>query len=146
MPHLGSLSGQGGLQLGIKTMPISPENAVVWTGGGAAAITIITLVIRHLISNVGKVRLEAMETTAELGSYARMQAEIKRLSDRCEQLQKEIDELKAAQMKDIYDISSLTVLLSKMPCGNCDIPSETFREAESVLRGVVERRKRAVGV
>jgi hypothetical protein len=124
-------------------MPIEPNNIVLWTGGGAAALTIVTMVIRYLAKSIRSERLDLIAAKADVGSYARMQDEIKRLSAKIIELEEKVDTLKNVMNEDVYDLSKLAVLLSNMPCGNCDIPSDIFREAERSVNGIINRKHKA---
>jgi hypothetical protein len=109
-------------------------------GGGAAGIALITAIIRFVFKNINGSKLEKITTDAEMGTFARMQTELARLSVLCDTLSAELTRLKIDRELDVVDLSKLLVSLGHMPCGNCNIDPQLFREAEQAVAAILDRK------
>ena len=120
-------------------MPTSSD-LITFVGGGTVLGTLVVLVVRFVLSNLSGRRLEKITTDAEAGTFARMQSEISRLSNLCDNLSMELSTLKVDREFDIVDLSSLLVQLGNMPCGRCEIDAEVFRRVEAALKSIIDRK------
>lgn len=123
--------------------PTNLESASAWAGGLAIVSTVGTLLLRFLMKTFRSDRLEAVSSSAEVGSYARLQGEIERLSKKYDELEIRFNAIRDMELEDVADIATLSVLINQMPCGRCGTPDELFQQAHEVLVRMNTRKRMA---
>lgn len=127
--------------------PIDVETAIKWTGGGAVFATLLGLVVKFLMKTFRTDRLESASTDADLNSYKRLQDEIVRLEKiiavqqaRTDELESRMNSLRDLELDGVVDIAMLAAILAQMPCGACVIDTTIFKQAQDIMKRIIDRR------